>query len=241
MACVLLTVEPMYPHVPSFLRLPHTLLQAAFLLTAPIIAQATIIINGDFETGNTGFGSTYSFVSPGGNSLTPAGVYTVDDNPQNSHSGFYSMGDHTTGSGLMMIVNGSPTTGFSVWSGTVGIDLVVGELYDFSAWVASVHPMSPAILTFSVGSLELGTLSPLDDGTWSRLFTPFTATELRPTFHLINSNGAFGGNDFAIDDIDIFYAGTTTNPGGNQVPDAGPGMLGLAALAGLLAVRARRL
>lgn len=182
--------------------------------------RATVIVNGDFELGDTGFTSAYTYVTPGGSSLFPEGVYTVDDNPHDSHSLFYSMSDHTAGGTEMMIVNGAGATGITVWSGTIGLDLTIGVEYDFSAWVASVHPASPAILTFSVDGVDLGTLSPTSDGTWSRLFKPFTATHARPVFKLINSNGASFGNDFAIDDIDVFFKDTTENPV-SDVPDGG--------------------
>ena len=199
------------------------------LTTAP--AFATVIVNGDFEAGNTGFSSSYGYVAPGPNALYPESVYTVDTNPNNSHGSFYSMGDHTTGTGNFMIINGSTTTGIPVWQGSASISLTIGAQYDFSAWVASVYPTSVADLTFMVGSTSLGTLSPEADGSWKRLFFTFTATEANPVFKLINANSESFGNDFAIDDIDIYVAGTTDNP--EEIPDGGVGVLGLLTLVGL--------
>ena len=196
---------------------------------------SSIIVNGDFEAGNVDFTSAYTYVTPGPGHLTPPAVYTVDNNPHDSHGSFYSMGDHTTGSGNMMIINGSTTTGISVWEGSVAFDLTVGAIYDFSAWAASVHPVSPAVLTFSVDGVDLGTFSPTTDGSWSRLFAPFTAGQARPVFKLLNANPAFGGNDFAIDDIDIFRTGTTTHP----IPDGGAGWAGIVGILGMLAAHRR--
>jgi hypothetical protein len=209
---------------------------AAICTASP--AFATLIVNGDFEAGNTGFSSAYTYVTPTAGTLVPPAVYTVGTNPRDSHGSFYSMGDHTTGSGQFMIINGSTTTGIPVWEGSASFALTVGTQYDFSAWVASVHPTSPAVLTFMVGSTTLGTLSPDSDGSWKRLFATFTATETSPVFKLLNSNPAFGGNDFAIDDLDLFVPGTTNNPG--RVPDAGAGVLGLVTLVGLCAAGLRR-
>jgi hypothetical protein len=72
-------------------------------------------------------------------------------NPHDSHSAFTTVGDHTTGSGLMMVVNGSTVAGKNVWTGTVAPPLSIGTTYQFSAWVMNVYPDSPAILQFSFG------------------------------------------------------------------------------------------
>src|SRR5687768_7173776 len=70
-----------------------------------------LVTNGNFEAGNTGFGSDYTF------DVTPFGQaeYTVDDDPNDGHSSFTSFGDHTSGTGLMMVVNGSDDAGDRVW------------------------------------------------------------------------------------------------------------------------------
>jgi hypothetical protein len=202
-------------------------------------AASSLITNGSFEAGNTGFTSAYTYVSPGPGALNPGAVYTVDTNPANSHGLFFNMGDHTTGSGMMMIVNGSSVTGIPVWQGTATAPLVIGQQYDFSAWVASVHPTSPAQLTFSVSGVNIGTLSPPSNGTWTRLFGTFTAGQTNPTFLLLNANPALSGNDFAIDDIDIFLPGTTINPPPSGVPDSGDGVVGALAILGLIAAARR--
>ena len=114
-----------------------TVVLLAGFAASPTYAQS-IVVNGDFSAGNTGFTSQYIYVTPGSNHLWPEGLYTVDTNPHNSHDNFYNMGDHTTGSGMMMIINGDANTSKIVWQGTTNTDLVVGNTYDFSAWVAQV-------------------------------------------------------------------------------------------------------
>src|SRR5262249_4207848 len=67
---------------------------------------SNLIANGDFEGGNTGFTSQYTY-SPG--DIGPAGSYDVVDNPAHSRphdTNPVSYADHTTGRGLMLAANG---------------------------------------------------------------------------------------------------------------------------------------
>ena len=62
-----------------------------------------LIVNGDFSAGNTGFQSQYTYNAT---SVVNETVYTVGPNPADFSPYVASFGDHTSGSGLMMIVNG---------------------------------------------------------------------------------------------------------------------------------------
>lgn len=66
-------------------------------------ADANLITNSDFSLGNTEFSSGYTYDT---SNVTWEGVYTVGANPQLYHRGATSFGDHTTGSGMMLIANG---------------------------------------------------------------------------------------------------------------------------------------
>jgi predicted outer membrane repeat protein len=206
---------------------PIVLAVALALLASAPQAFAQGFTNGNFESGNTGFSSEYTY-SP--SDLFSPGTYTVDTNPRNNHPLFYSIGDHTTGTGRMMIINGAQTSGVVVWESSPSAALVVGQQYDFSVWVASVYPESPARLTFSVGSTLLGTLSPSADGTWNRLVATFTAQEAFPIFRLVNSNGAYSGNDFALDDFAISPGTTPPTLIVTNTNNSGPGSLRQAVL-----------
>ncbi len=82
----------------------------ALFIAAPVFAQS--VVNGDFESGNSGFSSDYGYVVP--ETMRSARRHWrrrrlhVHNNPRLCHAGLRSFGDHTTGSGLMMIVNGAP-------------------------------------------------------------------------------------------------------------------------------------
>src|SRR5579862_5134167 len=85
---------------------------AGCALAATGAQAANLVTNGDFEASDTGFTSGYT-VSPG--DLTPPSVYDVISNPNADHPSFASFGDHTSGSGLMMVINGAEVPGVNVW------------------------------------------------------------------------------------------------------------------------------
>jgi hypothetical protein len=66
---------------------------------------ANLLVNGDFSLGNTGFTSDYIFTSD----ILPAGTYCIDTDPHHCHPLAASYGDHTSGTGLMLIANGDVT------------------------------------------------------------------------------------------------------------------------------------
>lgn len=84
-----------------------------------LLGGPNLIVNGDFEAGNTGFNTDYRF-SPG--SIFDFHEYAITTNPRLVPNQATAFGDHTSGSGLMMAVNGplSPTV-LTVWSQTVAL------------------------------------------------------------------------------------------------------------------------
>ena len=91
-----------------------------------------LLTNGDFEAGDTGF--TTGLTADSG--LSADGTYTITTDPSATNGYFRSIGDHTTGSGNMLAINGSTTEDTVIWSETV--DVVAGEDYDFTAWIARI-------------------------------------------------------------------------------------------------------
>lgn len=194
-------------------------MRALFLLVAavalPSAAQAqNLIPNGDFEAGNTGFTSGYSY-SPGGNSTE--GQYTVRTDPFPWNGFFLSRGDHTSGTGLMFVGNGAPVAGQIVWqSGPIAISSMTN--YFFEAYTMNVccgtnygGGNSDPNFTFRISldggdPTDLATLTiPANQaGQWFGLSTNFnsgSATSILLT--LVNANTTAAGNDFAIDDISL--------------------------------------
>ncbi|MFN0035193.1 MAG: gliding motility-associated C-terminal domain-containing protein, partial [Saprospiraceae bacterium] len=166
--------------------------------TAPDYSS-NLISNGDFESGNSDFTSDYVY-SPG--NLVPEGFYDVLDNPQDDHPAFAPCDDHTSGSGNMMVVNGAGVPNQNVWCQTVTV--TPGTQYVFSAWLTSVVASSPAMLQFSINGTPLGGIfnAPGSTCNWQDYFQVWSSgSNSSATICIVNQNTAFGGNDFALDDI----------------------------------------
>ena len=206
-----------------------------FATTAPAL-PVNLVSNGDFEAGNSGFTSGYSYSG----SNTTEGQYTVRSNPYPWNGFFISSGDHTSGQGLMMVANGAPTAGQLVWSSN-SIAVASGTNYFFEAFVNNVCCASPfpgntpSILEFSLSlnggaAITLGTKTTNLGlaGTWEGLSTQFfSAGGGSVVLSLINQNTIAAGNDFAIDDV-FFGTESIVEPTPTNVPE--PMTLSLLAL-----------
>jgi hypothetical protein len=166
--------------------------------------SSNLLVNGDFSLGNTGFTSQYAFSTD----LQPEGNYVVGDNPHNFHPSGASFGDHTTGTGLMLIANGAPTPNTVLWQETVNVSNATN--YVFSGWAASwgefgdLTDPSPAQLEFLVNGVQIGSSFTLNahDGAWSQFSATWSSgTSGSATITIVDLNTVSVGNDFAVDDL----------------------------------------
>ncbi len=186
---------------------------ASITATAPGIYACTaiqysnnLVTNGNFSSGSTGISTSY-VVGTGGPSgqLTNPGTYAVTTNPKNVHNNFPVFGDHTTGTGGMMVVNGASTANVSVWCQTITV--TPNTTYDFSAWIATCAAWDAselAKLQFSINGVLLGSVfsPPLTTGQWTQFSATWNSgTNTSANICIQNQNTAAGGNDFAMDDI----------------------------------------
>ena len=160
----------------------------------------SVVTNGDFESGNAGFTTAYQYNS----NLWPEGNYYVGTNAHNHHGNFPNWYDHTTGSGLYMIVNGATVAGTNLWTQTVPV--IPHTSYAFSAWVCTLVGgySSLARLQFSVNATQLGEIfhSPSSTSVWNRYYEVWYSGEnTTATLTILNQNTTGGGNDFGVDDI----------------------------------------
>ncbi len=173
---------------------------ATFVMTGRAVDMGNnLIVNGDFEGGNYGFTSDYTY-SP--TNLVPEGTYAVLPNPQAAHAGFAPCSDHTSGGGNMMAVNGAGVPNQNVWCQTVAVQ--PNTQYVFSAWVTSLHPSSPARLQFSINGNTIGPIfvAPNQTCVWLNFYTTWNSgSNTSATICIVNQNTVLGGNDFALDDI----------------------------------------
>ena len=159
---------------------------------------ANVINNGNFNNGNTGFTSGYSYANP---NLTE-GQYFVGKSPQAWNASMSNCGDHTTGNGNMMLVNGAPVPDVNVWKQTVAV--TPNTNYAFSTWIQALYPPNPAQLSFSINGSDIGNLitASLPTCTWTQFFTTWNSgNNTSATISIVNKNTFVQGNDFALDDI----------------------------------------
>jgi hypothetical protein len=167
-----------------------------FAGTAFAASSANLVINGNFDAGNTGFTSQY-MNSPTG--LGAVDQYAVANDP-NVLNGAWPALKPFGSDKAMLIANGASVAGTRVWSQTVAVD--ADSTYVFSLWVASLYPV-PAVLEFKINGVSLGSRNaPVSEGKWKELQVTWNsgpATTAKLT--IIDTDLASGGNDFAIDSI----------------------------------------
>jgi len=183
------------PNSPNpFSSTPHNI---TYYYTAEVTGN-NIIVNGDFSQGNTGFTSEYSYATP---NLTE-GQYYVGVNPNAWNGNLSACGDHTSGNGNMMMINGSPVSDVNVWKQTIVV--TPNTNYAFSTWIQALWPPNPAQLQFSINGKEAGAMigASLPTCTLTRFYTTWNSgNNTSAVISLVNKNTAIQGNDFALDDI----------------------------------------
>ena len=180
----------------------RTLILMAAVLSATCLAQANLLTNGDFESGNTGFTSGYALSAGPTEGLRPEGTYAVLTNPQNDHTGAGSLVDHTTGSGLLMAVNAATSADLTVWQQTVTV--TSGIDYIMSGWIASwdLRDFNLANLQIQINGAPVGSVSaPAYTAGWVQFSTTWTANASSATIRLVDTVTFGPGNDFALDDL----------------------------------------
>lgn len=185
-----------------------SVLGAAVLAFAALPASAQLVANGDFESGNTGFTSGYTYVgTPGPTALYGEGSYTVGDNASNYHNLWADVAAYSGDNYL--IANGAPGNNVSVWS-EVLTGLTAGQTYNFSAYVTNVccngdftgTNGTPVLVAtdggvFNISATTTGT------GNWVQLAGSFVATGTSTTLNIFNDNSVASGNDFGLDAISV--------------------------------------
>ena len=179
-----------------------TAMSGTYTVTGSALSGINLVNNGDFELGNTGFTSEYVPGQPTPTGLVPEGTFDVIANPQSRHASFATCGDHTTGSGLQMVINGAVTAGVSVWAQTVNV--IPGTDYQYSYWVQSVVAGNPSQLQLYINGIAAGpvytALTPTCQ--WIQFIYNWNSGVSSTAYlSLENQNTIANGNDFALDDI----------------------------------------
>ena len=175
-----------------------------YFLTLRSLNESNLVMNGDFSGGNSGFSSSYTY-SPPPSSVLLEGRYSVYTNPFGVHTGFTTMGDHTTGTGNMMIINGGPSP-VDVWCQTISV--TPNTDYNFSAWFANCSSVTTGpdvpVLQFRINGILQGTPTTVTaaPGTWMNFATTWNSgPSTTASICIYDALTTASGNDFAIDDI----------------------------------------
>lgn len=209
-------------------------LAAVAIPSASHASTIDLIVNGDFEDGDTGFSTDLSV----NNAFLNAGEYSVLTDATTVNGAFDPQGDHTTGSGNMMAINGTGTSGTLTWGQTVNV--VSGTEYDLAFWMMSLFGGGTTTLGIS---FDGNTVKSVDNagagsGVWTEFTASWTATSTGAIdVELLELSTGFAGNDYALDDISLtFTEQNNTAP----VPLPAAGWLLLGGVAGLVGLGRRR-
>jgi hypothetical protein len=158
------------------------------------------IQNGDFEQGLKGFRSAYRHLPEG---LREENTFALVRNPNQVHFQAASFGDHTSGTGLLMAVNGGNEPNRLLWGQTVAVR--PGTEYTFSLWLTSWFSLAPAELEVHINGKPLQKfLAPLQCGDWKECKARWSAgADKEAMIEIFNLTCAHAGNDFALDDISL--------------------------------------
>lgn len=180
-----------------------TFIVITLILASSGYARQNLVVNPSFENGNTGFVTEYNHAP--GNAVN-GGTYSISSRPSNAHPApGADYADHTSGSGLQMIVNGSTDAGRLVWKQIISVS--PNSDYSFSFWCASwggLPDPNPARLRISINSQLVGFdvfVGPTG-GQWVRFSSEWTSgISSTAEIEIRNIPSASTGNDFSLDDI----------------------------------------
>ena len=165
--------------------------------------SANMVTNGDFSQGNLGFSSDYLYISNAGTSGVQR-AYGVVTAATSWFQFFPSCNiEHTTGTGKMMIIDGSTVNAGNdkVWGQTITVQ--PNQNYTFSYWVQTIALPNQANIEIKINGVVVGTdLAPSAECNWAlRTYTWNSGTATSAQIALYDKVIASGGNDFSIDDI----------------------------------------
>lgn len=199
----------------------------AKVTTAGNSSTASLIPNGDFESGNIknetnalGHKLEYQYLNMQGvNSTIGINESAIVGNAQTGNPTWFVKLTPNNNSNLMFICDGGNSPDTRIWSAR-NLKLVGGKTYEFSCYVANIHKnsLNPAGLQFIIETPAgtqtlLSFTAPTSNGKWEFHKITYTPPVDSPWAHIFinNNETAPDGNDFAIDDI-YFGLEQTTDP-----------------------------
>jgi hypothetical protein len=180
-----------------------------------------LVINGDFEAGNISFNTAYQYYN---GTLLYEGHYAIGPNPHDFHSFAASYGDHSSGNGNMMVVNGALIPNVTLWEQDVSVS--PNTYYTFSIWFSSWIPViqNVANLEFYINNTLVGSSIVDNYASWDH-FSASWQSDLNTMaiIRVIDIETESYTNDFAIDDISL---SVIPAPGAIILGSIGAGIVG---------------
>lgn len=174
---------------------------STYYLTSQIISN-NLVVNGNFEQGNFGFSSDYTFFP--GTAGGIQGIYNISNNPNLWLNAFAACNDKTPGANndKMLMLDGSTLAGKDFWKQVISIQ--PNKNYNITFWLQSIVAQNPAVIKLKINGVQVGNNITADNLTcsWKQFSTDwFSNNSSSITLSLENVNTSMQGNDFAIDDI----------------------------------------
>ncbi|UEG51132.1 T9SS type A sorting domain-containing protein [Ferruginibacter lapsinanis] len=205
------------PTIPSFkTKMTFSIFFVLLLLLLSFLSASAqnLITNGNFESGGAGTGFTTNYNLTAGPSSVQRN-YAIVSNPSTINGSWSaSCVDHTTGTGKMMVVDGSSGSGDKIWEQSPGggITISSGTEYTFSYWIQSISTtnavgnlanievrINGTVVTPTTGS----TVCPETLCGWAQVTYKWTATTNYAQIWLYDKTTGATGNDFALDDLSL--------------------------------------
>lgn len=169
--------------------------------------DTTLLMNGDFEMGNVGFTSAYTYNPT--TTVMPEGHYNLVRNGTLAKADWLNIGDHTTGTGLFMAINAAVVPNVTIWAQSLSV--IPNTDYVFYAWVSTMiaNEVSQApLLQFSINNVLLDVPFrgpfPASNG-WEQFYTIWNSgANTVANIKIVNQSTVSWGNDLGLDDI--FFA-----------------------------------
>lgn len=229
---------------------------------------SNLVTNGDFESGNSGFSTDYTFFPIGHTYIDPvwglvqdmdAGYYSVVNSANQIHRGF---GGGPQAGSQFFVANGAVDTTQAVWKSQVISVTQTNQAYRFEAYISSVvdPSLAPPSLSFQIGNgttwTTLGSTPSLSGAARGQWFFSFADGIFQQAgdfiIRLRNDSNVAAGNDLGVDSIYFGLRtgapsfGTTPGTGTPtifnpaSVPEPSAGVLLALGIGGWLAVRRGR-
>ncbi len=171
-----------------------------------MVSNANLVVNGDFENGNSGFNSDYTFVTSRSND----GQYGVNSDARQWYPALAcaTCGDHSNGStGKMLIADGDVTANKKLWCQNIKVS--PNSSYVISFWGIAYGPQNIPLPELYINDRKAGDLriSAQDANRWKQFVVTWSSgTDTLLNLCIQNANTSQTGNVFAIDDIGVMLS-----------------------------------